>query len=287
MSVSLNKFYQAIGITKQGLHQHINSQLTQHSLAEYLYKIVIEIRHEHPTLSCRSMYYKIQPENIGRDKFERYCDEWGITQQKSLNRARTTFSTGVIRFKNLYKGISFTDIDQAYVSDITYYETANRYFYLTFIMDAYSRYILGYHVSSRLTTEQTTLPALQMLLKYKKYTINKDIIFHSDGGGQYYDKAFIELTQKYNFRNSMCEYAYENGKAERINGIIKNNYLKHRKISSFEDLQRELDRSVSLYNNERPHKNLSYKTPKEIEKSSIIAMANRADDDRVVRRIKS
>ena len=59
----------------------------------------------------------------------------------------------------------------------------------------------------------------------------------------------------------MCEYAYENGKAERINGIIQNNYLKNRCINSYQDLTKELDRSVSLYINQRPHKSLNYRTP--------------------------
>ena len=63
----------------------------------------------------------------------------------------------------------------------------------------------------------------------------------------------------------MCEYAYENGKAERINGIIKNNYLKHQDIRSFDQLKNVLDRSVSLYNNDRPHKSIGYKTPQERE----------------------
>ena len=84
-------------------------------------------------------------------------------------------------------------------------------------------------------------------------------------------QAFLKLTAKYHFRNSMCEYAYENGKAERINGIIKNNYLVFRSINNFQELVKELDRSVSLYNNERPHKSLKYKTPREIEKESILA----------------
>jgi len=268
--ISLNRFYQAIGISKQGLHQHLNGQLSMHSVIENLYQITLQIRAEHPTLSCRAMYYKIQPEQIGRDKFEHLCAQWNLVQNKPVSRIRTTFSTGVIRFENLYKDVIFTAINQAYVSDITYYEVGDKFYYLTFIMDAFSRYIIGYSASKRLTTEQTTLPAFEMLLKYKNYTLPKAIIFHSDGGGQYYDKAFLELTKKYKFRNSMCEYAYENGKAERINGIIKNNYLKHRNIKNFEQLQKELDRSVSLYNNERPHKNLNFKTPKEIENISYI-----------------
>lgn len=280
---SLNKFYIAIGISKQGLHQHLNSQLSKQSLFVNLHSITIRIREDHPTLSSRAMYYKILPEGIGRDKFEQLCTEWGLSQARLANRARTTFSTGVIRFDNLYKDVVFTTIDQAYVSDITYYEVGERFYYITFILDAYSRFIVGYSVSKRLTTEQTTLPAMQMLLRYKKWKLKPGIIFHSDGGGQYYDKVFIELTKKYKFKNSMCEYAYENGKAERINGIIKNNYLKHRNIKSFDQLQKELDRSVSLYNNERPHKSLGFKTPQETEKRFIIATTNKASDDRVIR----
>lgn len=281
--MSLNKFYQAIGITKQNIHKHLNSQLEQQSMFENLYKIVVEIRNDHPTLSCRAMYYKIQPDNIGRDKFEHLCFEWGLVQQRFVKRVRTTFSTGVIRFENLYENQVITQIDQAYVSDITYFDVEGTFYFITFIMDAFSRYILGYAASRRLTTEQTTLPALHMLLKYKKHKLRKGIVFHSDGGGQYYDKEFIKLTKQYEFKNSMCEFAYENGKAERINGIIKNNYLRHRKIRNYQELVKELDRSVSLYNNERPHKSLNFKTPKEIEKNSILAVANKADDERVIR----
>lgn len=275
--------YDAIGISKQGLHQHLNNQLERQGIVETLYKIVLEIRHDHPTLNCRAMYYKIDPDGIGRDKFEALCRAWGLLQKRQQSPVRTTFSIGVIRFENLYKGVTFTSIDQAYVSDITYFEISNKFYYITFITDAYSRYILGYSASKRLTTEQTTIPALNMLLKNKRMKIKPGIIFHSDGGGQYFDKAFLQLTKKYKFKNSMCEFAYENGKAERINGIIKNNYLNYRTINTYEDLVHELDRSVSLYNNERPHKSLNYRTPRELEKSINLALANKAEDDRVIR----
>jgi putative transposase len=281
--VSLNKFYSAIGFSKQGLHQHLNSQLAQHSMFENLYKIVSQIRKDHPTLNCKAMYYKIMPEGLGRDKFERLCSEWGLTQERPVNRTRTTFSTGVIRFENIYKDVVFTKINQAFVSDITYYEVECKFYYITFIMDAFSRYIIGHNVSDRLLTEHTSIPAIEMALKYKNNKFEPGIIFHSDGGGQYYDKAFLELTKRFEFKNSMCEYAYENGKAERINGIIKNNYLKHANIKSLRELKTELDRAVSLYNNERPHKNLNYKTPKEIEKKDIFAMTNKAENERVIR----
>lgn len=95
------------------------------------------------------------------------------------------------------------------------------------------------------------------------------IIFYSDGGGQYYDKDFLAITQKYKFKNSMCEYAWENGKAERVNGVIKNNYLIHRNINTYQELVKEVDRTVQLYNNDKPHISLQRKTPNQLENEYI------------------
>jgi putative transposase len=178
---------------------------------------------------------------------------------------RTTNSSGVIRFENRLEGLVLTGIDQAYASDITYFEVNNRFYYLTFIIDCYSRRILGHSLSERLTTEQTTLPALKNAIKTRKSKLPAGIIFHSDGGGQYYDKEFLKTTAEYRFLNSMCEYAYQNGKAERLNGVIKNNYLKHLDCSTKTRLKKNLDRSVDLYNREKPHKALRYLTPVEFE----------------------
>ena len=128
--------------------------------------------------------------------------------------------------------------------------------------------ILGHSVSKRLTTEQTTIPAIQMAIKSMRGKIPTGIIFHSDGGGQYYSKEFVSITAKCNLVNSMCEYPWENGKAERINGTIKNNYLKQLNIKTFEELIKNVDHSVSLYNEERPHKSLNYLTPLAFEKNN-------------------
>lgn len=200
---------------------------------------------------------------MGRDKFEDLCRDWGFLIQKPVNYRRTTDSRGVTRFDNLLADANINAMNQAFVSDITYYELM-RFYYITFILDAYTRYIVGYSISDRLTTEKTTLPALQMAIKYRKQ-LPENIIFHSDGGGQYYDKDFLALTEKYKFRNSMCESPQENGTAERINGVIKNNYLKHWKANSYIQLAKNVDRAVSLYNNEKPHKMLNYRTPMDIE----------------------
>jgi len=236
----------------------------------FLKQIIVDIRQDHPTLSCRAMYYKIMPQSMGRDKFEFLCSEWGYSITRSVNYQRTTNSSGVIRFENLLIGMELSNINQAFSSDITYFEIREKFYYITFIMDCYSRMILGHCVSKRLITEQTTIPAIQMVIKARGGTLRPGIIIHSDGGGQYYDKEFLALTNKYLLANSMCEYPWENGKAERINGIIKNNYLKHYQIKTFEELSKYVDQAVALYNEERPHKSLNYSTPLAFEKKLLL-----------------
>ena len=224
-------------------------------------KLIYNIREDHPTLSMREMYFKIMPDSLGRDAFEEFCRSYNLWSQKPKNYARTTDSSGVVRFKNLLQDKKITNINQAWQSDITYYELDNVFYYITFIIDAHSRRIVGHRTSKKLTTEQTTLPALQMAIRTRKNIDLEGLVFHSDGGGQYYAKSFLELTAKKKMCNSMCEYAWENGKAERINGVIKNNYLKHRSINSFAQLVKEVDRSVLLYNSDKPHKALQRKPP--------------------------
>ena len=176
----------------------------------------------------------------------------------------------MIRFENHLAGLELTNVNQAFSSDITYFEICGKFHYITFIMDCFSRMILGHSVSKRLTTEQTTIPAIQMAIKSMRGKIPTGIIFHSDGGGQYYSKEFVSITAKCKLVNSMCEYPWENGKAERINGTIKNNYLKQLNIKTFEELIKNVDHSVSLYNEERPHKSLNYLTPLAFEKKQLL-----------------
>lgn len=243
----------------------------QRDIESQLLLLVYCIREDHPTMGLRDMYYKLSPQSIGRDKFEALCKQSGLSVEHKPNYRKTTDSYGVIRFDNLLLNLDITHPNQVWQSDITYFEVNNKFFYITFIIDAFTRVIVGHNVSQRLFTEQTTLPALKKAIKSRlDLSMSIDaLIFHSDGGGQYYDKDFLLLTRKHNIQNSMCEYPWENGKAERINGIIKNNYLIYRNINSFEELTKEVDRSVELYNNEKPHIKLQRKTPIQFEKTYL------------------
>ena len=261
--------YRAIGITKQGFHKCLSRRRRYADEASQILEIIRQIRVDHPTMCCRAMYYKINPMFMGRDRFEALCREYGFMVQKSRSGRRTTDSTGVVRFDNLTEDLELTDINQMWSSDITYFELHNVFYYITFILDCFSRLILGHQVSSRLYTEQTSLPALKKAICKRKKQLPKGIIFHSDGGGQYYDKAFLDLTNKYEFKNSMCEFAYQNGKAERINGVIKNNYLKHWEIKDLGQLTKQVDRAIRLYNQDKPHSSLDRMTPCDFEKEFV------------------
>jgi len=231
--------------------------------------IVFKVRQEHPTMGIRDIYYKIQPKGIGRDAFEEICRKEKLMIERPINWRRTTDSSGVIRFEDLTTNLEVNDINILWQSDITYYDLGNRFYYLTFIQDRYSRLIVGHSVSESLETLKTTYKALKVAIEYRKGVNLKGLILHSDGGGQYYANIFIELTEDVGIKNSMCEYAWENGMAERLNGVIKNNYLKHRKISTLAQLKKEVDRSVLLYNHEKPHIELKRQTPFEYEMNIV------------------
>ncbi len=277
----MNKMYKSVGISKQAFHQMMDRELVIRSEKQQLLMLIYQIREDHPTMGARDMYFKLRPQTMGRDRFEEFCREEGLMVERVRNWRRTTDSTGVVRFDNLLANMCLTAINQAWQSDITYFEIGGKFYYITFIEDSFSRRILGYSASERLTTEQTALPALNMAinLRLKEKIPVKGVVFHSDGGGQYYDKGFLKLTGKVGIVNSMCEYPWENGKVERLNGVIKNNYLIHRNINNFEELKKEVDRTVSLYNQEKPHIELQRKSPNEFEKQ-YLCYGQQSDGDK-------
>lgn len=275
----MNALYHVCGLSKQSFHQYHNRLLEKIQEESYLKDMIAKIRWDHPTMCCRDMYFKICPVTMGRDAFEDFCREEGFMIVHAKSFRRTTDSSGVIRFENLTVNLILTTADQLWVSDITFFEVIDRFYFLTFITDAFTKRILGHSVSNRLFAEVTSLAALKMAIKTRGKEKFFDLIFHSDGGGQYYDKGFLKLTSDYAIRNSMCKYAWENPYAERVNGIIKNNYLKHRKIDTFEDLKKEVDRAVKLYNHEKPHKSLNRLTPVDFE-NRILAFGKQSEGDK-------
>lgn len=260
----MNQVYRAMGISKQGFHQHLDRYLEMLEEQEQLVWVIAEIRRDHPQMSARIMYRMIKPEQMGRDRFEQFCFSSGFKLEQKRAYRRTTDSRGVTRFDNLLTGFKLTGVNQVWVSDITYYEMGDRFYYLTFIMDLYSRRIVGHAASDNLMTENTTLPALRMAIAERQPA--HGLIFHSDGGGQYYCKEFLKLTRAHHMKNSMSTSVYENPNAERVNGTIKNSYLKYYAPENFSQLKQMAKKAVDMYNNYRPHKALDFLSPDAFEK---------------------
>jgi putative transposase len=265
----MNVLFKAIGMSKQSFHQRLNRQMIVFEEMGQLLVLVKQIREDHPRMSSRQMYRLIRPVHIGRDRFEAFCFEKGFKVALKSAYHRTTNSWGVTRFDNLLLGFELTGINQVWVSDITYYRIGEKFYYLTFILDLYSRFIVGYSASENLLTKDTTIPALTMALRARK-ELNQ-LIIHSDGGGQYYCKEWLKITQKNQMRNSMCESVYENAHAERINGIIKNDYLVYYGPLNYNQLSNMTTKAVMKYNYERPHQSLGNVSPDQYEKALTVA----------------
>lgn len=259
----INPVFKAIGISKQAFHQWKTRWQNLIAIEEQILYLIRQIRHDHPGMGVRDIYFKLAPLPIGRDRFEDMCRSRGLLIGITRNPCRTTDSRGVTRFPNLLKDLVVERPNQAWQSDITYFEVDGKFCYLTFIQDTYTKLILGWAASKTLITEDTTIAALKMAIDWNRDIDLEGLILHSDGGGQYYDTYFLKMTLQAKIRNSMCETAQENGMAERLNGVIKTNYLRYRGITTFNQLCNEIDRTVYLYNFEKPHKKLKRMAPVE------------------------
>jgi len=264
----MNSLFDVLRISKQSFHQMIRRKRYKYEEQEQLIPLINEIRSDHPRMSARDIYFKLQPRCMGRDQFERFCMDSGYRIKRLKNFRVTTNSLGVTRFSNMIKDIEVTRVNQVFVSDITYFDIGSDTYYLTFIMDLYTREIVGWSASDNLRTETTTLPALHMLITLRGKVNLKGSIIHSDGGGQYYCKEFKAVTKSLEMINSMTEEkVYENSHAERLNGVIKNNYLYPYGPTSMKSLKKLLEKAVYMYNSGKPHKALGKLTPKKFKET--------------------
>ena len=271
--MKMNELYRVTGTSKQAFHQYLNKQLLVLEEQQQLLPVISQIRADHPRLSVRRMYAMLNPQSMGRDKFEQFCYLNGFKLAVKRSYHRTTNSLGVTRFENLIAGMELTGVNQVWASDITYYRIGERFYYITFIIDLYSRFITGCAVSDGLFTEHTTIPALNMALKQRGPL--PGLIFHSDGGGQFYSKGFLAITKSSRIRNSMCESVYENAHAERINGTVKNDYLVHYAPQNYQQLITMTNKAVKMYNLFRPHSSLKKRSPADYELSTNSALVNK------------
>jgi len=256
----LEDLYEVAGFSRQGHHKYMQDRGEEDAKVQLTINSILEIRAIHPQMGIKKIYKLIAPDWIGRDRFMSIGVEHGlgIKHQKSFHR--TTFSCKSAWFTNLTAGLAINGINQVWVSDITYYRIGDKFYYLTFIEDVYSRRILGWTASTNLRAE-ANCNALKMALKEREGHDLRGLIHHSDRGTQYASDVYLKILSGNKVAVSMCDNVYENTHIERVNGIIKNEYLQFCNISTFEELKRQLDRVVGIYNYERPSWSLGFKTP--------------------------
>jgi transposase InsO family protein len=192
--------------------------------------------------------------------------EQGLRIEVARNRFRTTNSLYPLAFPNLLAGLWLTGVNQVWVSDITYFHLYREVAYITFWMDLMSRYIVGYHVSLSLRSDQTSLPALEMALAARHPP--PGLILHSDGGGQYYCDQIRTLSAQYQLKNSMGRGVFENAHIERLHQTIKNQYLKYYDPRTLQDLHRLMPAVIHKYNHIKKHQSLKRMTPARYESTA-------------------
>ena len=210
------------------------------------------LREDHPEMGCRKMALILRQPGWGRDKTEAFLMACGFRIIYPPNYTKTTHSVRLHRFGNLIEGLVVKSINKIVQTDITYLWVKNRFYYLVFLIDVYSRFITGYHASCGLEAE-ANMKALRMMIKLRGKQNMKGLIHHSDRGSQYHCNEYLGILKLHGIKVSMCNEAWENAYSERINRTIKNEYLRHRNIDCFDTLKKEMDRAIKLYNKKRPH----------------------------------
>lgn len=201
---------------------------------------------------------------MGRDRLFDLLREEGLLITKKKKYIKTTDSKHWMRkYPNLIKQIELNRPEQLWVADITYLTVTNRYCYLHLVTDAYSKRIMGYCISDSLGAHHT-LKALGMALKNRKY--NDSLIHHSDRGLQYCSAGYVRILQQNSIAISMTEDGspYDNAIAERLNGILKDEYGLDEEFTDQAQLEQQLRQSVESYNNCRPHQSNHLLTPNEM-----------------------
>jgi putative transposase len=260
----MSQFYDFFGISRQAHWQASKRLQQQRVIFEEIRCFIQTQRRTHSGGGLKKLYHQMPNKGVGRDRFIAYATKAGLAQKRRKKHIQTTFSVFTV-FTNLLADQTLTDINQAWSGDITYVRMGKKHAYVFLLMDIYSHRILGY-VASNSMDASVNISCLTMALKVRKGQSLKNTIHHSDRGSQYIAGDYLFMLQERKFQISMCGSALDNPYSERLNGIIKGEYLDDYQFENLSELKKILKISVEHYNNQRPHLNLNMMTPVEFEK---------------------
>ena len=264
------------GYTKQAFYKRKKNVSTPKYNSELLRSLVVTIRKQLPRTGGKKLYVMLQGEfikhhiSICRDNFLDFLKAEYLQVPKARRYYKTTNSRHWMkRYPNLISNLVLNRPEQVWVADITYLRTKEKTYYLHLLTDACSKKIVGYQLSDNLMSS-TTVKALEMAL-INRETKNQ-LIHHSDRGLQYCSKEYTELLKKNNILISMTqEYdPYENAVAERVNGILKEEFGLHEIFENYQNLNKQVTQAITLYNNFRIHMSINMITPNQAHQQKII-----------------
>lgn len=269
--ISLATLCSWFGVTRQAYYQNKNRIQQALIVQEILLEEILKTRKNHKRLGGRKVFFKLESfmdeHNIkmGRDSFfDLLRNNNLLIKQRKRYHVTTNSKHWMKKYPNLIKAIEPLGPNHVWVSDITYWKTKAGHYYISLITDAYSRKIVGYQVADTMEAIES-VKALKMAIKTLKPGTD-GLIHHSDRGSQYCSSAYVKLLKKNNIEISMTENGdpLENAIAERVNGIIKGEYLFDYEIKSLSIAKEVLKSVVKLYNEDRPHSSISNAVPSQV-----------------------
>ena len=272
--VSITAVCRQLGYSKQAYYKSKTNQQKKHCYHIMAKQKVLAVRKQLPRLGTRKLYhllagdFKKEQIVVGRDKLFSILRKEQLLIVKKKRFTKTTDSRHWMhKYPNLIKGLQPIDPEQIWVADITWLNIKNDYCYLHLITDAYSKKIMGYEVSDNLAATNT-IKALEMALKNRNYTT--PLIHHSDRGLQYCSAGYTKLLMDNNINISMTQDGspYDNAIAERVNGILKDEFGLDDTFENMKQARSEAKQSIDLYNTLRPHLSNKMLTPNEMHRQN-------------------
>ena len=260
------------GKTRQAWYKRRDTEEAAMQQDAVIVREVRRIRAVMPRIGTRKLQYMLTEVldkhgiAIGRDKLFNLLEEYGLLVRK--RKRRKAYATNSIhpfrKYPNMVRGMEVLRPNHLWVSDMTYISLPEGFCYLSLVTDAYSRKIVGYCLYPNYK-RYGPINALQMALAGYKKKLGAVLIHHSDRGLQYCCTDYISLLGDKGLSISMTEQSdpYENAIAERVNGILKDEFGLGKAFGSFEQASNAVDRAVDIYNNQRPHASCNYLTPQQ------------------------
>jgi len=252
-----------IGISRQAYYKRLKIKHSYSVLISQLEQLVKKERCIKSRSGLRSIFYKNNLNGlIGVNRFETQMSRMGYALRPYRSFIRTTDSRGRHhKYDNLIGGMSVTGPNQVIVGDITYYKVGSVVYFIFIFTDLYTLEIKGLNGSKNMLGLNAE-KCLRQVLKYcKQRKFNNKMIIHTDGGAQYRSDAFQLMLRKAEIRPSQAKTCLENGLSERVNGIVKNEYLNDFDIKGMPHLNKALRQIADQNNNVWPKQKLGWRTP--------------------------